>query len=70
MDFQSHIARTESVLRMWRIRNLMEGKVSVFKSLNISEKAHLSFITKVAHAIINQLNNIQKTLYGTKKIQK
>ena len=53
------------------MRNLMiEGKVLVFKSLNISEIAHLSLISTVAHAIINQLKNIQKTLYGTEKIQK
>ena len=33
MNFQSHIVKIESVLRVWRMRNLtIEGKVLVFKS--------------------------------------
>ena len=36
MNFQSHIVKIESVLRVWRMRNLtIEGKVLVFKSLAI-----------------------------------
>ena len=38
MTFQSRIVKTESVLRLWRMRNLtIEGKVLVFKSLAISK---------------------------------
>ena len=48
----------------------IEGKVLVFKSLAISKIVHLTLTTAVPHAIINQLNNINKTLYGTEKIQK
>ena len=71
MNFQSHIVKIGSVLRVWRMRNLtIEGKVLVFKSLAISKIVHLSLITTVPHAIINQLNNIKKTLYGTEKIHK
>ena len=72
MNFQSHIVKIESVLRLWRMRNLtIERKILVFKSLAISKIVHLSLITTVPHAIINQLNNIQKkTLYGTENIQK
>ena len=71
MSFQSHIVKPESVLGLWRMRNLtIEEKVLVFKSLAISKTAHLSFITTVPHVIINQLNNILKKLYGTEKIQK
>ena len=52
------------------MRNLtIEGKVLVFKSLGISKIVHLSLITTVPQAIINQLNNISKTSYGTEKIQ-
>ena len=55
MNFQSHIVKTESVLRLWRMRNLtIEGKVLVFKSLAISKLVHLSLITTVPHAIINR----------------
>ena len=72
MNFQSHIVKIESVLRVWRMRNLtIEGKVLVFKSLAISKIVHLSLITTVPHAIINQLNNIKKNfIWNGKKIQK
>ena len=61
MNFQSHIMRIESVLRLWRIRNFtIGGKILVFISLAISKIVHLSLITTVTHAITNQLNNIQK----------
>ena len=71
MNFQSHIVKIEIVLRVWRMRNLIiEGKVLVFKSSAISRIVHLSLITTVLHAVINQLNNIKKTLYGMEKIQK
>ena len=44
MNFPGHIGNIESVLRLWRIRNLtIEGKVLVFKSLAISKKVQLSF---------------------------
>ena len=70
MNFQSHVVKIKSVLRVWRMRSLtIEGKVLVFKSLAISKIVHLSVITTVPHAIINQLNSIKKTtLYGTEKI--
>ena len=43
------------------MRNLTtEGTVLVFKSLAISKIVHISLITTVPHAILNQLNNIQK----------
>ena len=49
------------------MRNLtIEGKVLVFKSLAISKIVHLSLITTVPHAIINQLNNIKKTVWNRK----
>ena len=71
MNLQSHIVKIESVLRLWRVRNLtIKEKVLVFKSLAISKIVHLSLITTVPQAIINQLNNIKKTLYGMEKIQK
>ena len=60
MNFQSHIVTIESVLKAWHIRNLtIEEKVLVFKSLAISKIFHLSLVTTVPHAIINQLNKIK-----------
>ena len=61
MNFQSHIVKVESFLRLWRMRNLTtEEKVLVFKCLATSKIVHQSLLTTVPHAIINQLNNIQK----------
>ena len=43
------------------MRNLtIEGKILVFKSLTFSKTVHLTLITTVSHAIINQPDNIQK----------
>ena len=65
MNLQSHIVKIESVLRLWRVRNLtIKEKVLVFKSLTISKIVHLSLIITVPQAIINQLNNTKKTLHG------
>ena len=41
MNFQSHIVKMESNLRLWPMRNLtIEGQVLVFKSLAISKIVH------------------------------
>ena len=53
------------------MRNLMtEEKVLDFKSLAVSKRANLSLITTVPQAIINQINNMQKSFIWNKKIQK
>ena len=77
MNYQNHIVKTESALKLWHIRNLkIEGKALVFKSLAISKIIHLSLITAVSHAIIKStmhkkpLYGTEKPLYGTEKIQK
>ena len=61
VNFQSHIVKIDSVLRLWRMRNItIEGKKLVFKYFTISKIVHLSLTTTVPHGIINQPNNIQK----------
>ena len=68
VNFQSHIVKTESVLRLWRMKNLtIEGKNLVFKSLAISRIVNLPLIIMVPHAIINRLNNIQKNYIWIRK---
>ena len=68
INFQSHIVKLERVLRLWHMRNLtIGGKILVFKSSAISKIVHLSLITIVPHAIINQLNNIQKNFIWNRK---
>ena len=44
INFQSHIVKIESVLRLWRMRNLMiEGKVLVFKSSNFQSSPSINY---------------------------
>ena len=63
--------KIESALTLWRMRNLTtEGKVLVFKSLAIFRIVHLSLITTVPHAIINQLNDIKKNFIWNGKYPK
>ena len=53
-NFQIHIVKIESVLRLCHMRNLtIEEKVLVFKSLAVSKVVHLSLITTVRHTVIN-----------------
>ena len=68
-NFQSHIVEIESVLRLWRMKNLtIEGKVLVFKSLATSKIVHQSLVTTVPHAKLINSTIYKKTLYGTEKI--
>ena len=63
--------KIESVLRLWRMRNLtIERKVLAFKSFAIFKIVHLSLITTVPHAIINQLNDIKKNFIWNGKYPK
>lgn len=62
MRFQSHITNIQNLQKLC-MRNLtIEGKVLAFQSLAISKIIHLSLIIQVTHAIINQVNIIQKIL--------
>lgn len=62
MRFQSHITNIQSHQKLC-MRNLtIEEKVLPFQSLAISKIIHLSLIIQVTHAIINQVNIIQKIL--------
>ena len=62
MRFQSHITNIQNLQKLC-MRNLtIEGKVLAFQSLEISKIIHLSLIIQVTHAIINQVNIIQKIL--------
>ena len=49
---------------------MIEGKVLVIKFLAVSKIVHLSLITTVPHALINQLNNIQRNFIWNRKNRK
>ena len=55
------IKKIENVLKIWRIRNLIvQGKITIFKTLAISKVIHLALVTNVPQVIIDQLKKIQK----------
>ena len=52
-NFIRHVRKIEKVLKLMRMRNLTgEGKITIFKTLAISENMHLF--------LVNKLNKIQK----------
>ena len=59
--FSEHIVKTESILKLWDMRQLtLEGRITVFKSLAISKVIHLLLITKLHNNTIDLMYKIQK----------
>ena len=53
-----------NVLRLWNSRNLLlEGRIIIFKILEISKIACLSLLTDVPYTITNETESIQKKLF-------
>ena len=60
-NFKNHIQKKEAVLKIWRMRNLiLEGKITIFKKLEISKIKHLASVTVLRKSTITQLNKIHK----------
>ena len=60
-NFLTAISNIQSVIRIWRMKNLtLEGKIIVFKTLALSKIAHLCFTSVVPKQIIEEIENIQK----------
>ena len=52
------------ILKLWRMRNVsIEGKIVVFKTLNISKLVYLALLTVIAIHITEEVAKIQKYLY-------
>ena len=59
--FSEHIAKIESILKLWLMRRLTsEGRITVFKSLAISKVIYLYLITKLHNNTIDLMYKIQK----------
>ena len=66
--FSEHILKIESILNIWRIRQLtLEGRITVFKSLAISKVVHLLLITKLHNNTIDLMYKIQKNFIWQSK---
>ena len=57
--FSEYILKIESILKLWRMRQLtLEGRITVFKSLAISKVVHLLLITKLHNNTIDLIYKI------------
>ena len=60
-NFTRHVRKKEKVLKLSKMQNLtVEEKITIFKTLAISNIIHLSLVTNVPIQVINELNKIQK----------
>ena len=60
-NYRRYIIKIEKLLKLWRMWQLIiEGKISVFKTLVISKFVHLALVKDVPSSTIAQLENIQK----------
>ena len=60
-NFIQHVKKIEHILKIWRMRNLiLQGKITVFKTLAISKVVHLALVNTFPSDILNHLNKIQK----------
>ena len=60
-NFLTAISNIQSILKIWRLRNLiLESKIIVFKTLDLSKIIHLCLASAVPKQIIEEIKNIQK----------
>ena len=60
-NFEKHIIKIEKILWIWRMRDLtIAGKITVFKTLAISNIVNLALVKTIPNFIIQELNKIQK----------
>ena len=59
--FLAAISNTQSILKIWRMRNLtLKGKMKVFKTLALSKIVQLCLTSVVPKQIIEEIENMQK----------
>ena len=59
-NFKRHIIKMKKVLQIWRVRDLsITGKITVFKTLEISNIVHFALVKTIPNLMIQELK-IQK----------
>ena len=48
----------------------LEGRIIIFKTLAISKIVYRTFLTAIRNSLVEELQRIQKRLYGTRHVQK
>ena len=71
LNFTKTIKNLCNVIKQWHMRKLiLEGKITIFKSLAISKIVHLAIIIKVPKIVIAKLTQIKETFCGiTQKLK-
>ena len=55
------IVNIHGILKLWRIKSLsIEGKIIVFKTLEISKLVYFAILTVIPNHFINEIAKIQK----------
>ena len=56
-----NITKVESVLKLWRLRNLtFERRITIFETLSLSKMIDFPLVKTIPNEIIDQLSKMQK----------
>ena len=56
----------QNILNLWSMRNItLEGKMIIFKTLALSKIVYLTLITSFSKQLIEEIQKIQKSPFGT-----
>ena len=70
-NFLDTVKSMQQVLHFWNSRMLLlEGRIIMFKTVVISNIGYLTFLTVIPNSETEELQKIQKHVYGTPQVQK
>ena len=56
-----NITKIESVLKLWRLRNLtFERRITIFETLSLSKMIDFALVKTTSNEIVDQLSKMQK----------
>ena len=62
-----NIAKIESVLKLWRLRNLtFERRITIFETLSLSKMIDFALVKTTSNEIVDQLSKMQKDFIWNK----
>ena len=62
-----NIAKIESVLKLWRLRNLtFERRITIFETLSLSKMIDFALVKTTSNEIVDQLSKVQKDFIWNK----
>ena len=62
-----NITKIESVLKLWRLRNLtFERRITIFETLSLSKMIDFALVKTTSNEIVDQLSKMQKDFIWNK----